>query len=1168
MTDTRGIFNERHRNWTWLKYDYSYDLCENCKEKGADDVDVNLEFLLRFRIRNLLQTEDDNFDRLFSKYEGIEFTLPTSYYSIDFDTEEEIINHFLKYKLTLGVGIRVPEFSEKVNSTLKQHFFIPILSWGKMWQIIFRNKFAKRDVVTKEEWLAFKLSPLKCLFCYNYPFGLYPGNFIVNQNILYMKMFIWMDKNRLHIHRKQKRVIMYKGSKIISWPFLSEAVTSLKEQKSINHLGNMAIFTPGEIFTQFIDIVINKIRIVEKQNMIIGKIQKFRSQPQGITKADLCLMYRNCRKQKKYNIDSRGNIIGVRKKNTTTTNYDKTRQEEMIEECIVSFISFNNNNNNNITLAMLDWFKYPKTKINVDSGIMEIVQMINRGEIDAAITQTSVLNKEYTPVNEALDNNIQTRPNVDVHRTGRFNRNADTNYYTNLCGIACGIQKVLPRDSKTVEPKHITCSEIGFIDILNTPDSPRNCGLVLETVLDVIVASFGMTMGDGILVDWLRLLISPDVRVVENPEAIQSLKDLDDKQNVYVCANQTLCVFPRCIPIALTRDDKEYLETHYGLFNYFRMSQYILKRTIPCVELLRESDNFWVCTSTPRTMYKVHVDGLLYTTREMETFERDPDQVGRLLKNSGDNNFIDMWVGDELRSRMINIIGPSVRCTPRPNIHHLPRVSHSCSSAKHAVGIVNNTRMIGSLHQKNIIASYYEQSWDRIHQPGLFPIILIAGGFNNQEDGIVVRKSSIERGLFMGNAYETAALKINYTDDNNYATRPITFTQTVRVGQILRRGQQIGWFKNISATAKLVENFSPEIDLEWIDANGGRVNKKISHSTQFLLSVVWEGKRDRDAERDEKEAIYRCRAVDVADIKHMNQIKLHVIYGYEFQPTVGDKLQTPTSQKGVITQLLTDEDTPYLRIEDECYKPDIIINPHFLKRQSLDVIELTGRGLRIAQDGRNNNEKSQYMERCFSFTVKDAECNMELGERLFTGTLMNPITGLPYLQPVTNPIPGKKYYFPPSNEFVDEDGFACVDKSMALINPQTPPHEIVIGSLYVGNYFCVNNHNTTIFYSKYGDNVVKTEFTGTPVRGKRGGFSTGPQEHLSLSAMGVENFKYDITHLRSDFTHVVMRNQNDPNREEIVPASSTFLRGNDDFNMRELGVSYGLKVQTFCKQIT
>ena len=103
-------------------------------------------------------------------------------------------------------------------------------------------------------------------------------------------------------------------------------------------------------------------------------------------------------------------------------------------------------------------------------------------------------------------------------------------------------------------------------------------------------------------------------------------------------------------------------------------------------------------------------------------------------------------------------------------------------------------------------------------------------------------------------------------------------------------------------------------------------------------------------------------------------------------------------------------------------------------------------------------------------------------------------------------------------------------------------------------------------HSSKCDEIIRTEFSGAPIRGKRGGFSTGPQEHLALVGMGMERFNSEITHLRSDFCGVEMepiitaadyRNKNDDNGScEIVGASSTFKRINDDLNLRELNVVY------------
>ena len=76
--------------------------------------------------------------------------------------------------------------------------------------------------------------------------------------------------------------------------------------------------------------------------------------------------------------------------------------------------------------------------------------MIKRGETDSAITQTSILNKDFDS-----NTNILNKTNLDVHRIGRFTRNVATNNFWNICVIGNRVQKVLPKDTKTKEPKKI-----------------------------------------------------------------------------------------------------------------------------------------------------------------------------------------------------------------------------------------------------------------------------------------------------------------------------------------------------------------------------------------------------------------------------------------------------------------------------------------------------------------------------------------------------------------------------------------------------------------------------------------------------------------------------------------------------------------------------------------
>ena len=1154
MIDGTGLFNNTHRRWTLL----SDEECSNCLRKNKND--SLLELFLRFRLSHILRIEEENFTILFEKYPGIIFNPSFSLDNVS--SFSDIIEHAIKQKLTVGVGFQLLPELRDVSKYTSNNFCIPILIFGKMWQLISKHLMSNDKnpiVIDIEQWTGFSPQRLKCLACNNYPYGIYPGNFIVNQNILYMKTFVWMDKRRPHTSRKlgDDRIIMYKNSNIISWPIWG------KKRQRVNRLGNMAFFTSGEIFTTFIDIIISKIRISNRQNELIGKIKRLRENDNDeFSVKDLTSMYKYCRKIKMYEISKddnkpykRMNLMKRLKRSEEKDGNDEEDEEKNTERLIIDIILSNkfDNDNKDLRKRILAWFKFPKSRINLGSIISETSQMIKRGEIDSAITQTSILNKDYNLVNSETNN----KNNLDVHRIGRYTRNAATNDFCNMCGISCGLQKVLPKESKTKEPKMITKSEIGFIDLLNTPDTPRNCGLALESVVDVIVSTPNMCC-EGNEMESLFRETFDDLEFIPHPE---NLKILDNDQ--YICANHRLYRFTLGIPKQLLSSPSsyEYLVKHYGSKNYFRMVQYVLKTQIPCIELLEQNKNFWTCFSFAKSLFKIHSDGLLYTANEMEYFEYHPDIVKQELATADyDPQFISLWLGQN-RTFTPNLFGPSVRGTLRPNANHLPRVSHACSSWKHAVGLATNTNQVGSLHQKTLTVSYYSfklNASEIFNLPGQFPFVLVAGCLNNQEDGIIVKKSSIERGLFLANSYETAAVKINY-GHLTFSSSPLVFTATVKKGQILRPGLQIGMFRNklerdgddekniysFSSSSsssfskdKPIENFSSEIKLIRCCSNGGFIEK--DNQKDQLLAVIWVGKQN--------DIVYRCQKVECIDANHY--LKLYLIYSSEFKPSVGDKLQTPTSQKGVISEILQDEDIPYIVLKGEstCFYPDIIISPQYLKRQALNDIYITGQVLKD-----KNDEKCPYMNGCFSYSVNDTAYYLKLGERWLTGIVMNPRTGLPFMKPVSNPIKGKKYYSYPNKEYLNcDDGFTYISSN----NDDDAPHELVIGSIYCANYFNVNNHKASnMMQSSKCEDIIRTEFTGTPVRGKRGGFGTGPQEHLALVGMGMERFISEISLLRSDYREVEMFDVSNTNTE-ILGASSTFMRMNDDLNMQNLNTTY------------
>ena len=1226
MIETIGYFNNNHRKW---KFTDTEQYCQKCFQKNEND--SKLEMFLRFKLKHLLTIENDNFTEKFNKYHDIIefiFKIPPIKKKLSFIN---IIQYIFEQKLIFGVGFRMKKgfFNENVNYDTSNNYVIPILAFGKMWEIIFdeisSNNSNSIIIIDEQKWRLFNWNPsFSCLFCNNFPFGIYPGNFIVSQNILYMRGFIWMDKRRFHYQKNTGEIIAYNNSSnIVSWPFLKN---HMKIQ--VNHLGNMVCYTSAEIFSNLLDNVINKIKKIILQNELVDKNKNIIN----LTVNDLKLMYRYCRRKKKYNIKNfqqKSNLQEKEKEEEEEEKRKKNEEDKKKEDCIITIIqNFQENDNIGILLnrSLLDWFRYPKTKTNLSIIIQEMSQMIKRGEIDSAITQTSILNKDYSNINTIINNTTNSTTtnatttnnnnfhqiNIDVHRIGRFTRNVSTNDFWNMCSIACGVQKVLPKDSRIKEPKLITKSEIGFLDLVNTPDAPRNCGLILETVLDTVVSTSSMICKNIERV--FRESIFPNNFEKVSGDSYE--EERGDNGYIYICVNFNLFRFKPIIPHSLKPEHLIYICINYGVENYFRMTQYALKIKYPCIELLKESDKFWICTSQTRTFYKIHTDGLLYTAKEMDYFEKN------IISSSSSDSKI--WIGENNRDKIGNIFGPTMRAIPRPNTCHLPRIAHACSSSyKHAIGIVTNTHQrAGAIHQKNMTISHYCQkiySNDLCTIPGVNPLILVAGGFNNQEDGIVVRKSAIERGLFVSTCYETASVRISYSI---FSECKIKFISTIKKGQILRKGLRIGYFRNktvleeeeeeeedeeekeegddddndnnnnndenernddnnndeksskegkkkynnnkqtTSSKDKLIDLFSSEIKLVRCNFITGLYSNNINNiiEKEECLAVIWEGHNDDDDDDDDDDdenynnkRQYKCFDLKCINVKHMKHLKMYLIYSYEFNPTIGDKLQTSTSQKGVITQLISDENMPYIVSNNNMTMmiPDIIVNPQYLKRQTFD-------NLFNVEPNNSNNNNTPFLNNCFSYDIADTLSHIEFGAKVLTGKLMNPITGFPYMKPKNG---GR--YKKPFLEELGSDGFTYISK-----NNDENSYEIIEGSIYICHYFNVSNHRADhMMQSSKCDDIIRTDFSGAPIRGRKGGFSTGPQEQLALIGIGMNRFNREISLIRSDYSSVVLNpkikcdngNDDDDDDDQIFAGSTTFKRMHDDLNMRGLNVTYKIR---------
>ena len=137
--------------------------------------------------------------------------------------------------------------------------------------------------------------------------------------------------------------------------------------------------------------------------------------------------------------------------------------------------------------------------------------------------------------------------------------------------IACGVQKLLLRDTKTKEPIIIMKSEIGFIDLTNTTNNPHNCSLISETALDVIPSTLSL----------ICLNIEEFFRD-HFPNSFEKVNDIDDDDdddddNLCISINLNLFRFKPTVPLSLREKDYIHMCKHFVSENYFRMLQSLLK---------------------------------------------------------------------------------------------------------------------------------------------------------------------------------------------------------------------------------------------------------------------------------------------------------------------------------------------------------------------------------------------------------------------------------------------------------------------------------------------------------------------------------------------------------------------------------------------------------------
>ena len=271
------------------------------------------------------------------------------------------------------------------------------------------------------------------------------------------------------------------------------------------------------------------------------------------------------------------------------------------------------------------------------------------------------------------------------------------------------------------------------------------------------------------------------------------------------------------------------------------------------------------------------------------------------------------YTHSEIHSSLI--LSPLALQIPFPEHSQYPRNVFSCQQTKQAVGVYSsayNSRFDTFAHvlnypQKPLVTTKYNKYTNVDNLPnGINIIVAIASYLGyNQEDGIMINKSSVERGMFRSMYFRS--YEDNEETDNNSTS---SFANPAFVKDII--------IKNTNNYSKLDDNgiikegqFVNSDDVitskvvKYNLSDGTEVNNIVGNKISFGTS----GYADRIIVTKNKDNLKKCKV-------RIFKSKI---------PSVGDKYASRCGQKGMCGVLVDQWELPFTK---DGIVPDLVINPH------------------------------------------------------------------------------------------------------------------------------------------------------------------------------------------------------------------------------------------------
>ena len=267
------------------------------------------------------------------------------------------------------------------------------------------------------------------------------------------------------------------------------------------------------------------------------------------------------------------------------------------------------------------------------------------------------------------------------------------------------------------------------------------------------------------------------------------------------------------------------------------------------------------------------------------------------------------------------IMGVLASCIPFSDHNQAPRVAYQSSMAKQALGIyTSNFRHrydtmghVLNYAQRPLVKTNMSTILNNDDLPsGCTAIVAIATytGFN-QEDSVILNKSSIDRGLFMSTYYRTYK-ELNNKNHSNGEEEFFTKPDTIAIKNVKPYN-----YDKLDATGFVPENTYVQSG----DVIIGKVMPtKVESVIQYkdnstTLKANETGYIDRNGANDKYFTNTNGDGYNFAKVRVRN----------DRIPTIGDKFSSRHGQKGTCGMMYRQEDMPFTA---GGLVPDIIVNPH------------------------------------------------------------------------------------------------------------------------------------------------------------------------------------------------------------------------------------------------